>query len=100
MGHVKATKPDDAVKNAYCRPVPHPKVPLDWLTMTRAFNDNQLTWFQDAEMMAWLSGARLNVVSHLGMGPPTPQDMAPLSGRLRTVNDKLEVLLNSAGAQG
>jgi hypothetical protein len=98
MGHVKA--PDDAVKNACCGPVPHPRVPLDWLTMTVAFNDNQLTWFGDAEMMAWLSGARLNVVSHLGTGPPTPQDMEPLADQLRAVNAKLEALLNSTGAQG
>ncbi len=100
IAHVEATKPDDATKNAYCGPVPHPRVPLDWLTMTIAFNDNQLTWFGDAEMMAWLSGARLNVVSHLGTGPPTPQDMEPLADRLRAVNAKLEALLNSTGAQG
>jgi hypothetical protein len=32
-----------------------------------------------------------------GTGPPTPQD-APLAEWLRTVNDKLDVLLNAAGA--
>jgi hypothetical protein len=100
IAHVEATKSDDVAKNAYCGPVPHPKVPLDWLTMTIAFNDNQLRWFADAEMMAWLSEARLNVVSHLRTGTPTPEDMEPLAGRLRTVNAKLEELLNSTGAQG
>jgi hypothetical protein len=94
IAHVEVTKDDDAVKNAYCGPVPHPKVPLDWLSMTIAFNRNQLHWFDDAEMMAWLSGARLNVVSHLRTGAvPTPQDMAPLANRLRSVNERLEALL-------
>lgn len=94
IGHVEVTKGDDAVKNSYCGPVPHPKVPLDWLTMTIAFNDNQLRWFADAEMLAWLNGARLNVVSHLGSGTaPTPADMEPLATRLRTVNDKLAALM-------
>jgi hypothetical protein len=97
IAHVEITKRDDATRNSYCRPVPHPTVPLDWLTMMIAFNDNQLRWFDDAEMMAWLSGARLNVVSHLRAGAtPTPTDMAPLAGRLRTVNEKLEALLSQA----
>ena len=54
IGHVEVTKSGDATKNSYCRPVPHPKVPLDWLSMTVAFNDNQLRWFDDEEMLAWL----------------------------------------------
>lgn len=104
IGHVEVTKTDDQaddeVKNSYCGPVPHPRVPLDWLTMTRDFNDNQLRWFADAEMMAWLSGARLNVVSHLSSTTPTPQDMEPLAGRLRKANEKLGELLNSIAVQG
>ena len=97
IGHVEVTKSDDAVRNAYCVPVPHPTVPLDWLTMTKAFNDNQLRWFADAEMLSWLNGARLNVVSHLRTGVvPTPPDMEPLAGRLRTMNDKLDALLAQA----
>jgi hypothetical protein len=100
IGHVEVTKGSgdtvdgDAMKNSYCRPVPHPGVPLDWLTMTVAFNENQLRWFDDAEMLAWLGGARLNVTSHMSMGTaPTPEAMEPLSGRLRTVNERLEGLL-------
>jgi hypothetical protein len=94
IAHVEATKGEDAVKNSYCKPVPHPKVPVDWLRMTAEFNDNQLTWFADAEMIAWLNGARLNVVSHLRTGAtPTPQDMEPLTNRLRSVNEKIHALL-------
>lgn len=100
IGHVEVSKADDALKNAYCRPVPHPAVPLDWLTMTRDFNENQLHWFTDEEMLAWLSRARLNVVSHLDTGTaPLPADMEPLAGRLRSVNAKIDELLNSVAAQ-
>jgi hypothetical protein len=94
IGHVEATKGDDSIKNSYCGAVPHPTVPLDWLRMTAEFNLNQLTWFADAEMIAWLNGARLNVVSHLRTGAtPTPQDMEPLTNRLRSVNEKIHALL-------
>ncbi|MBJ7341491.1 NAD(P)/FAD-dependent oxidoreductase [Mycolicibacterium sp.] len=96
IGHVEVTK-SAATKNSYCRPVPHPTEPLDWLRMTVAFNDNQLRWFDDAEMLAWLDGARLNVVSHLSTGTtPTPQDMVPLGERLRYVNERLAALLARA----
>jgi hypothetical protein len=95
IGHVEVTKSDDAQRNAYCGPVPHPTVPVDWLSMTKAFHTNQLHWFADAEMMAWLSGARLNVVSHLSTRTPTPADMEPLAGRLRAANDKIDALLKT-----
>ena len=93
IAHVEVTMADDAIKNAYCGPVPHPEVPVDWLTMIIAFNANQLHWFADPEMMTWLSGARLNVVSHLSTGAPTPKDMGPLSERLRGADEKLARLL-------
>lgn len=32
--------------------------------MMLAYNSNQLQWFTDPEMMAWLDSARLNVLSH------------------------------------
>jgi hypothetical protein len=65
--------------------------------MTVAFNDNQLRWFDDEEMLAWLGDARLNVTSHLSMGTvPTPEAMEPLAGRLLTVNERLNALLEKA----
>ncbi|TPG36056.1 NAD(P)-binding protein [Mycolicibacterium hodleri] len=96
IAHVELTKSDDGERNAYCGPVPHPTIPLDWLTMTKAFHDNQSRWFADAEMTAWLSRARLNVVSHISSVTPTPEDMEPLADHLRTVNEKLDALLAQA----
>lgn len=91
---VEAMDVDDDVKNDYCRPVPHPTNPIDWVTMTVAFNHNQLKWFDDPELMHWLNRARLNAVSHM-----QSDDEAAASGaamvapRLRAANEKLAALL-------
>ena len=42
-----------------------PRYPLDWLRMMLAFNKNQLRWFADPDMMAWVDAARLNVLHHV-----------------------------------
>jgi len=44
---VEAMDADDETRNDYLNPVRHPTVPLDWVTMTLAFNHNQLKWFED-----------------------------------------------------
>ncbi|OFJ53355.1 NAD(P)-binding protein [Mycolicibacterium grossiae] len=94
IAHVEAMDVDDDVRNAYCRPVPHPTVPQDWLTMTIAFNDNQLHWFTDAEMMRWLNAARLNAVSHMQTtDDEAAQGAAMIAPRLRAANEKLAELL-------
>ena len=33
--------------------------------MMLAFNKNQLQWFSDPDMMAWVDAARLNVLHHV-----------------------------------
>jgi len=91
---VEAMDADDETRNDYLNPVRHPTVPLDWVTMTLAFNHNQLKWFEDPELMHWLNRARLNAVSHM-----QTDDEAAASGaamvapRLRAANEKLTELL-------
>jgi hypothetical protein len=92
--HVEAMDADDDTKNDYCLPVPHPTNPIDWLTMTLAFNHNQLRWFDDPELMHWLNRARLNAVSHMQTDDKAAQEgAAKIAPRLRTSNEKLEALL-------
>ena len=94
IAHVEAMDADDATKNDYCRPVKHPMMPLDWLTMTIDFNHNQLTWFDDPAMMHWLNRARLNAVSHMQSGDEDAQSgAAQIAPRLRAASEKLEALL-------
>ncbi len=65
IAHVEAAYPDDDTRNAFCGPVPYPREPTDWLRMMLAFNKNQLQWFSDPDMMAWVDAARLNVLHHV-----------------------------------
>jgi hypothetical protein len=91
---IEAMELDDATKNDYCWPVPHPTKPLDWLTMTIEFNHNQLRWFDDPELMSWLNGARLNAASHMQAADTDARDvLAQIAPRLRGATDKLEALL-------
>jgi len=57
IAHVEAAYADDDTRNALCRPIPNPEVPLDWLRMMLTYNGNQLRWFDEPEMMTWLDSA-------------------------------------------
>lgn len=94
VARVEAMDADDDVKNDYCLPVPHPTVPLDWVTMTVAFNHNQLKWYDDPDLMHWLNRARLNAVSHMQSDDDAAASGAAMAAPLlRAANEKLETLL-------
>lgn len=96
IGHVEAAYGDDDTRNAFCGPVPYPHVPADWLRMMLAFNRNQLQWFADPEMMAWVDGARLSIVHHITAGVSErarERIVGMLGSQLHDLNDKLEALL-------
>ncbi len=65
IAHVEASYPDDTVKNRLCAPVEHPDTDLDWVRNTLADYRNQLRWFDDPDLTAWLFGARLDLFGHL-----------------------------------
>jgi hypothetical protein len=96
IAHVEAAHDDDDVKNSYCLPVPIPEVPTDWLRMMLTYNRNQLRWFADPEMMAWLDGARLNILSHATAAVSArarEKIISVLQSRLESTTEKLEQLL-------
>ena len=96
IGHVEAVYTDDDTRNALCAPIPNPEVPLDWLRMMHTYNENQIRWFDEPEMMAWLDSARLNILSH-STATVSPRAREKIIGvmrsQLRKTNDKLESLL-------
>lgn len=53
------------MRNELCVPLPHPDTDLDWLRLALADYTNQLRWFDDPELMSWLSAARLDLFGHL-----------------------------------
>ncbi len=98
IAHVEAGYADDDTRNSLCRPIPNPEVPLDWLRMMLTYNGNQLQWFDDPSMMAWLDAARLNILSHATAAVSArarEKIIGVLRSQLRTTNDKLEELLRS-----
>jgi hypothetical protein len=96
IAHVEAMDVDDDVRNEYCRPVPHPTMPIDWVTMTVAFNQNQLRWFSDPDLMRWLNHARLNAVSHMQTSDEEAiEAVDAIAPRLLAANEKLEKLLST-----
>jgi hypothetical protein len=96
IGHVEAVYTDDDTRNSLCAPIPNPEVPLDWLRMMHTYNENQIRWFDEPEMMAWLDSARLNILSH-STATVSPRAREKIIGvmrsQLRKTNDKLETLL-------
>ncbi|MEO3758052.1 NAD(P)-binding protein [Mycobacterium sp. B14F4] len=99
IAHVEAAYSDDDTRNAFCGPVPYPREPIDWLRMMYAFNKNQLKWFSDPDMMAWVDAARLNVLHHVSAAVSDrarERIISMLTSQLPTINDKLETLLTSA----
>ena len=101
IAHVEATYPDDDTRNAFCSPVPYPHEPTDWLRMMLTFNRNQLQWFSDPDMMAWVDAARLNVLHHVTAAVSErarEKIISVLSSQLPAINDKLETLLAQAEA--
>ena len=99
IGHVEATYPDDETRNEFCGPVPYPREPTDWLRMMSAFNKNQLQWFSDPDMMAWVDASRLNVLHHVSAAVSDrarEKIISVLTSQLPAINDKLESLLAQA----
>jgi NAD(P)-binding Rossmann-like domain len=99
IAHVEAAYSDDDTRNAFCGPVPYPREPIDWLRMMHAFNKNQLQWFSDRDMMAWVDAARLNVLHHVSAGVSErarEKIISVLTSQLPAINDKLETLLAQA----
>jgi hypothetical protein len=96
IAHVEATYADEDTKNAYCVPVPFPHVPRDWMRMMLGNNTNQLRWFADPDMMAWLDGSRLNALSHTTaeVSQRAKERMvSTLAAQFTAANSKLEKLL-------
>lgn len=99
IGHVEAAYGDDDTRNAFCEPVIYPYEPADWLRMMLAFNHNQLAWFADPDMMAWVDASRLNALHHLSAGI-SPRAMERVVSMMRSqlpaIDDKIEELLTEA----
>jgi hypothetical protein len=95
IAHVEAVYPDDASKNQVCVPLPHPDTDLDWIRIALADYSNQLRWFDDAELTAWLAEVRLDLFGHL-VGQLLPPESAKPRVRERLLGIAKSVLSATA----
>lgn len=90
IAHVEANYPDDTARNLICEPVEHPDADLDWVRNTLSDYRNQLRWFDDPELTAWLSGVRLDLFGQL-----VGHRLAPASAKPR-VRERLLSMTKTA----
>ena len=98
IAYVESHVADIAEKNALCKAVPTPELPIDWLRMWLASLVNGASWRKRAGLNAWLATCRLNGPAVLTKGV-TPDD-APRMALLQQLGakggaaaSKLQVLL-------
>lgn len=105
VGHVEAAYRDEAEKNELCGVVQYPDTDVDFLRMALADGLNQVRWARDAELVAWMDGARLNLFS-IVPDASGAADPALSEGRRRFIDsqrpaiDNLKRLLAEAEPDG
>lgn len=62
VGHVEATREDDAEKNRVCRPSPYSNTPADWAAMQVIGGDASLAMSNERDLREWSNGTSLNPV--------------------------------------
>jgi hypothetical protein len=65
IGMVEMRRDDDATKNNYCTPVPHPEYPADFIDCTLHSFTNAITWLPPFGW--WLVRCRLGIIRHISL---------------------------------
>jgi hypothetical protein len=68
IAHMELAEPDQARKNLFCTPVPHPDTDMDYLRNMLADLVNGAMWSEDESLQAWIKAARLDGFSYLASG--------------------------------
>lgn len=70
IAHVEAGDSNEAQKNNFCTPVPHPDSELDFLRSNLGDMQNAARWAEDPSLQAWLKQARLDGFSDANAPDP------------------------------
>ncbi len=70
IAHMEVVEQDEARKNVFCTPVPHPDTDIDYLRNTLADLANGATWSEDESLQAWMKASRLDGFSYSQSGSP------------------------------
>ncbi len=60
IAHLEVTEQDEARKNLFCTPVPHPDTDMDYLRNMLADLINGAQWAADESLQAWMKASRLD----------------------------------------
>lgn len=94
IAHVEASYSDEAAKNELCTVVPHPDTHMDWLRTGLQALGNAARWGADAELMTWMTNARLDGFSSPeAAAATTPADREETIALARTAAAKLQEYL-------
>jgi hypothetical protein len=97
---VTGPRHDDAGKNLLCPPNPSPDAATDWIPATCIAQRAQNAWPGDADVSAWMEGARLNAGRGIGDHQADPRLNSALARLLVNAGPavkKLEALQPQAG---
>jgi hypothetical protein len=86
IAYVESHVTDIGERNALCKPVPSPELPVDWLRMWLASLANGGRWRQHAGLSAWLTTCRLNGLAVMSKG--VAPDDAPRMALLQAMGAK------------
>ena len=79
VGYVEASRHEDTEKNLLCPPNPYPDAATDWIPATCIAHRALATWLADADLSAWMEGARLNATRGIGEHLTDPQMKSALA---------------------
>jgi hypothetical protein len=81
QGYLEATDRSTEDKNRLCRPTGMPSTPFDYLRAILAGVETEMTWLDAPDLLAFVDGSRLNLLSGLGDHDP-PDAVQELQVRL------------------
>lgn len=70
IAHMEVAEQDEARKNLFCTPVPHPDTDIDYMRNTLADLVNGATWSEDESLQAWMKASRLDGFSYSQTSSP------------------------------
>jgi hypothetical protein len=81
IGHIEATVPDDAEKQALAAAVPMPDTVEDWVRSMVISIENQRRWGQHRGIRSWIAECRLNFAAASSRIPADDAELVAIANR-------------------
>ena len=103
IAFLESHREDDAEKNRLCPPNPYPTRREDWPAMVNTTWRAEARWLREADITAWISGTRLNLLRDLPQHAQEPAARSAIERYLtnvRPASERLSSLTQARGAGG